>query len=153
MTRALSPVVGTVLLVAITVGLAGTVGLVVFGDATAEPPPRATFSLDADASADRIVLTHDSGETVSTTDLTVRVSVDGEPLTHQPPVPFFAASGFASGPTGPFNPSADPRWSAGERAGFRLAGTNAPQIEPGATVEVTITSESGVIATLETEAA
>ncbi|QCC51513.1 type IV pilin [Halapricum salinum] len=152
MTRALSPVLGTVLLLAITVALAGTVGLVVFEDAAAEPSPRTTFSLSADAAADRIVLTHEGGDTLSTTDLTIRVAVDGDPIHHQPPVPFFAASGFHGGPIGPFNPATDPEWSAGEDAGFELASTNAPLLDPGDAVEVTISSEGSVIARLETTA-
>jgi len=151
-TRALSPVVGTVLLLAITVVLAGTVGLVVFEDAPAEPAPRATFSLDADATADRIVLTHEGGDALSTTDLTVRVRVDGQPLDHQPPVPFFASKGFHGGPTGPFNAATDPEWSAGEDAGFELASTNDPLLEQGSTVEVTISSEGAVIVAVEGEA-
>ena len=152
MTRALSPVLGTVLLVAITVTLAGTVGFVVFDDTAVEPTSRATFSLDADAAADRIVLTHEGGDALSTTDLTIRVSVDGDPLDHQPPVPFFASTGFHGGPIGPFNSATDPEWSAGERAGVELASTNAPLLEGGSTVEVTISSEGAVIARLETVA-
>lgn len=152
MTRALSPVLGTALLLVITVALAGTVGLVVFEDAAAEPTPQTTFSLSADASADRIVLTHEGGDTLSTTDLTIRVRVDGDSLEHQPPVPFFAASGFHGGPVGPFNAATDPEWSAGEDAGFELASTNAPLLDVGSTVEVTISSESGVIAEVETAA-
>jgi len=151
-TRALSPVLGTVLLLAITVALAGTVGFVVFVDAPAELTPRATFSLSADAAADRIVLTHEGGDALSTTDLTIRVHVDGEPLAHQPPVPFFASKGFHGGPTGPFNAATDPEWSAGEDAEFELASTNDPLLEQGSTVEVTISNEGAVIATVEAEA-
>jgi flagellin-like protein len=151
-TRALSPVVGVVLLAAITVVLAASVGLVVSGSATADPPPQATFSLSADATTDRIALTHEGGDTLSTTDLTVRITVDGEPLEHQPPVPFFAATGFRGGPTGPFNPATDPEWTAGEPAAVRLASTNAPLPGPGSTVAVTISTDGAVIAELETQA-
>lgn len=152
MNRALSPVVGVVSLVAITVVLAASVGLVVSGSATADPAPQATLSLSADAATDRVVLTHESGETLSTTALTVRITVDGEPLEHQPPVPFFAATGFRGGPSGPFNPATDPGWTAGERAAVRLASTNAPLLDEGSTVGVTISTDGAVVADLETEA-
>lgn len=152
MTRALSSVTGVVLLVALTVGLAAVVGLVGFGNVTATPTPRATFSISADATTDQIAITHDGGDTLSTDDLTVRVTVDGQALAHQPPIPFFAATGFASGPTGPFNPSADHAWSAGETAAFELASTNAPLLDPGSTVRVTISTDSAVVARLRTEA-
>lgn len=151
MTRGLSPVVGTVLLVAITVALAGLAGAVVVDSAPGDPTPHARISVDANAGPDRIAVTHEGGDTLSTEKVSVRVSVDGQPLTYQPPVPFFAARGFRGGPTGPFNPSADPEWSAGETAELRLASTNAPLIDPASTVTVTVSTDSGVIAELETE--
>lgn len=153
MTRALSPIVGVVSLVAITVVLAAGVGFAVSDGVAADPTPQATFSLSADAATDRIALTHEGGEALSATDLTVRVTVDGEPLEHQPPVPFFAVEGFHGGPTGPFNPATDSEWVAGQEAGFELASTNAPLLDSGSTVEVTISSEGGVIAEVDTDAA
>ncbi len=151
--RGLSPVVGVVLLVIVTVGLAGIAGGAVLGSDTTEQPPRVHFTVSAQADADRITFTHDGGETVSTEKLTLRIEVDGEPLAQQPPVPFFAADGFVSGPTGPFNPAADPAWTAGESASIALASTNAPLLAPGSTVSVTIATDQGVITRLETEAA
>ena len=150
MARALSPVVGTVLLAAVTVIAATTVGVVT----TVEPGPvvpTAQVSVSADADSDRIALTHEGGETLEVSELSVTVPVDGETLDRQPPVPFFAARGFESGPTGPFNvASDDTTWSAGETGTVRLASTNDPQLTEGARVEVTVATDGGVVATVET---
>lgn len=149
MPRGLSPVVGTVVLVALTVGLAAVVGVGVADMSADEPPPRVTFSASADAATDRIALTHDGGASLPLDGLAVEVRVDGDPLTHQPPVPFFAATGFQSGPTGPFNSATDGPWTAGETAAFRLAGTNDPLLEEGDSVTVDLYSDDDLVATLE----
>ncbi|PSQ32877.1 type IV pilin [Halobacteriales archaeon SW_10_68_16] len=151
MSRALSPVVGILFLVGVTVLLATTVGALAAVD-PAPVAPTAHLSLSADASQDRVALTHGGGETLDVSSLSVTVTVDGESLKHQPPVPFFAATGFESGPTGPFNVASDDEWSAGETGGFRLAATNDPQLVDGAHVEVTVATDRGVVATLETTA-
>lgn len=134
--RAMSPVLASVLLVGITVVCAAVFGTLVFGQVAAvdEPAPQATFSLSA--TGDSISLVHERGDAVAVGPLRVEVAVDGEPLTHQPPVPFFAARGFHGGPTGPFNPSDDGEWTAGETATLRVAGTNAPALTPGAELTV-----------------
>ncbi|QSG09977.1 Pilin/Flagellin, FlaG/FlaF family [Halapricum desulfuricans] len=137
------------LLVVVTVALAGLTGAIVLGSDPAESPPRARLTLDVDAGADRIAVTHESGDTLSTEALTVRVEVDGRALAYQPPVPFFAARGFVSGPTGPFNSGGDTTWTAGETAALELATTNAPTIDPGETVAVTVATDRGTIARLE----
>ncbi len=149
-TRALSSVLGVVLLVAITVLTAAAVGVTVFGAApTAGAPTRAAFELRADASADRVTLVHRGGGTVAVSDLRVRIRIDGRPLTHQPPVPFFAATGFESGPTGPFNTAAADDWQAGERASVRLASTNDPPLAPGSQVTVELFLDGRPLAELE----
>lgn len=151
MDRALSPVVGTLLLAALTVVAATTVGVV----ATVEPGtvvPAARLSVSADTAENRIVLTHRAGDTLDVSELSVTVAVDGEKLDRQPPVPFFAAHGFRSGPTGPFNAAGQNSWSAGETASVRIASTNEPQLTPGARVEVTVATETGVVATVDTVA-
>lgn len=136
MARALSPVVGSVLMLAVTVGLAAMIGVAVLDTTTTDPAPQAHLSASVDPATDRITVTHHGGDSLDVRDLRVRVTVDGQPLAHQPPVPFFAAEGFASGPTGPFNSASGDYWSAGETAGFELAGTNAPLIDAGDTVEI-----------------
>ncbi|MFB6282099.1 MAG: type IV pilin N-terminal domain-containing protein [Haloferacaceae archaeon] len=100
--------------------------------------PTAALALRADAGADRLVLTHRGGDPLDPDRIAVRVRIDGRPLAHQPPVPFFAAEGFRSGPTGPFNSRATGPWTPGERAGLRLAGTNRPALRPGRRVTVVV---------------
>jgi FlaG/FlaF family flagellin (archaellin) len=149
--RAVSSVVGTVLLAAIAVLAATTVGVV----ATVDPgavTPTARLSASADADANRIALTHVSGDTLAVSELSLTVTVDGEELDRQPPVPFFAAHGFESGPTGPFNVASENEWAAGETATLRLASTNDPTLSSGSRVEVTVATDAGVVASVETVA-
>jgi len=149
--RGLSSAVGVVLLVGVTVLGAAAVGAVATAD-LGGVPPTARLSVSADAGADRVALTHEGGDTLDVTDLSVTVSVDGRRLDRQPPVPFFAARGFESGPTGPFNVASDHDWTAGETAAVRLASTNDPLLEPGARVEVTVAADGAVVTTAETTA-
>lgn len=151
MGRGVSSVVAVALLLAVTVVAGAAVGTVVSTD-TAERVPVARLSLSVDASADRIALTHEGGETLSVENLELSVRVGGELLAHQPPIPFFAATGFESGPTGPFNSAADANWSAGEQGSVRLAATNGPSIDPGDRVSVTVRTVAGTVARLETTA-
>ncbi|WP_254829728.1 type IV pilin [Haloglomus salinum] len=151
--RAVSPVLGSVLLVAVTVSLAAVVGSAVLSGAVpAEPPPRATLDCRADAATDRVTCVHGGGDRLDVRDLDVHITVDGEPLAYQPPVPFFAARGFRAGPTGPFNSAADPYWSAGESAAVRLAGTNRPGLTSDARVGVTVTAGDHVVVRVHTTA-
>jgi flagellin-like protein len=76
-----SPVVGVVLLVGVTVTLAAAAGAVVaFGEALAEPAPRASFAATADATdgwpeGQRLRVVHRGGDPVAVADLTLVVSV------------------------------------------------------------------------------
>lgn len=151
MDRGVSSVVAIVVLIAVTVVAGAAVGAVVSTD-TAERVPAVRLSLSADSSADRIALAHEGGETLSVENLKLSVRVAGDPLVHQPPVPFFAATGFESGPTGPFNSAADSNWTAGERAAVRLATTNTPTIDPGDRISVVVRTTAGTVARLETSA-
>jgi FlaG/FlaF family flagellin (archaellin) len=67
--RGVSPAISVVLAVAITLVLAATVGAFVLGlgENTSEGPP--SLSLSADQQGDRIILTHEAGETINTTNL------------------------------------------------------------------------------------
>lgn len=144
MARGLSPVVGVALLAAITVVLSVSVGLAVT-TATPEEQPTARFSLAVDGDDQRVALTHEGGASLSVSAVTVTVAVNGTRLSEQPPVPFFSASGFRSGPTGPFNTASDDTWRAGETASFRLAATNDPTISSGSPVTVTVATEDVVV--------
>lgn len=143
--------VGVVLLVGLTVLLSLSVGAMVTLSSP-EPPPNAGIELTAEEQEDRIALTHTGGDVLAVTELDVSVRIDGEPLAHQPPVPFFAARGFESGPTGPFNVGGDTTWRAGETASVRLAGTNSPQLQAGSTVSVTVATETATVARVQTTA-
>lgn len=138
MDRAVSPAVGVTLLVAVTVMAATAVGTAALVLDTPTEPTQATVTLSVDADADRLRLTHRGGDTLDVSRLSLTVTVDGKSLREQPPVPFFAATGYVSGPTGPFNSGSEPRWTAGETAGLRLASTNAPTIDAGDVVTVRI---------------
>ncbi|AEN06646.1 flagellin domain protein [halophilic archaeon DL31] len=149
--RGLSPVFATVLLVGLTVVGAAVFGTLAFGQAAAldGPAPQASFSLSA--SGDRVVLVHEHGDAIAVGPLRVKVTIDGEPLEHQPPIPFFAATGFHGGPSGPFNPSDNGAWTAGETASFRVAGTNTPQLDSGAELTVDLIHGETRIASLTTQ--
>lgn len=146
--RAASSVVGVVLLTAVAVVAASAVGAAVVANPP-ERPPVTAFNAEADASGE-IRVTHRGGDPVDPDALRLRISVDGEPLVEQPPVPFFATRGFESGPTGPFNAATAGEWRAGETATLRLADTNEPALEPGATVELRLSVDDRRIATLRT---
>ncbi|MFB6143064.1 MAG: type IV pilin N-terminal domain-containing protein [Halorientalis sp.] len=136
--RGTSAVVAVALLSLVTVLAAGAVGTLAVGIAPDGAPPRVVLSASADAGADRVALTHRSGEPLDVSRLRLVVHVGGRRLAHQPPVPFFAARGFESGPTGPFNVATGGAWRVGETATFRLASTNSPQLSPGVRVRVDV---------------
>ncbi|MFB6104650.1 MAG: type IV pilin [Halobacteriaceae archaeon] len=92
-----------------------------------------------------ITLVHRGGPVLDVRSLRVTITVDGQALRYQPPVPFFAADGFRGGPTGPFNTAADPRWAPGERASLTVADTNNPTVAPGATVVVRLYADGRLI--------
>lgn len=152
MDRAVAPVVGVALLLAITVLAASAVGTAALLLETPDEPTSAAISLSVDAETDRVRFTHRGGDTLDVSHLSLSVTVDGTPLAEQPPVPFFAATGFVSGPTGPFNSGGDTRWRAGETAGFRLASTNSPTIDEGDQVTVRIVREKQTIVVVRSRA-
>ncbi len=140
-------------MVLLTVLSSAVVGATVFGiGPTDSAPPRVSMSASADAARDRIALTHRSGDSLAVSDLRIEIRIDGTPLREQPPVPFFAASGFESGPTGPLNSAADGTWRAGETGAVRIADTNSPQLTTGATVTVHVYTEHYRIATVTARA-
>lgn len=148
--RAVAPIVGVVLLLAVTVVAATAVGTAV----TVEPPIQPTntaFEAAADADGE-VRITHLRGDPIDPETLRLRVSVDGELLDEQPPVPFFSAHGFESGPDGAFNVAFEGKWRPGETASFRIAGTNDPAVRAGSSIEVELYVGAAAIATLETTA-
>lgn len=149
--RATSTVVGVVMLVGLTVVTASVVGAAVW-PTLPEPTPTAQLQLSAEADANRLTVRHVGGDAIDVSEIRLRVRVRDEPLAHQPPVPFFAADGFESGPTGPFNVASEGAWRAGQTATLTLAGTNEPLPDEGDRVTVTVLSDGGVVTRLETTA-
>lgn len=150
MARGYTPV-AVVLVLAITVVAAGSV-LYALPSTPGEPPPNRAVAMDA-SNDGSVTLTLVSGPDVDVRDLDVTVTVDGEQLARQPPVPFFSATGFVSGPTGPFNTAADPAWTVGESASFRVGSTNDPAVAAGDDIEVTLYVDGSVVAGAETTVA
>ncbi|WP_122087964.1 type IV pilin [Halalkalicoccus subterraneus] len=149
MARAISPVIGVVLLVACVVLLSATVGAMVLGYEPTQPA--AAVAIDGEATADgEITLTLDHGDSLDVRDLSLVVEVDGEPLEKQPTVPAYSQSGFSGFPAGPFNAGTDSEWTRGESASLTIASTtNGPLPEAGSTVTVRVSENGIVIATVE----
>lgn len=150
--RAVSPVVGTVLLIGIVVVFGSIAAGFALGIDSPTTATQASISADIDADTNRIILIHDGGDTIDINDLSVRVEIENEPLAEQPPVPFFSTTGFRPGPTGPFNPAASQRWTVGERASFQIATTNDPALTPGDQVQVELFVEDRQLASVTTTA-
>jgi flagellin-like protein len=75
--RAVSPVIGVILMVAITVILAAVIGTFVLGlgDQVQETSPNAQWDWDYDSSNDQLMLTHESGDSVDAS--TMSLTGDG----------------------------------------------------------------------------
>ncbi|WP_312909864.1 type IV pilin N-terminal domain-containing protein [Natronosalvus caseinilyticus] len=150
--RAVSPLVGTILLIAITVLLAATVATAMGSLSPVPNTPTAAIEFEVDTDRNELVFEHAGGDALDVRDLTLEVTVDGEPLAHQPPVPFVGATGFRGSPSGPFNAATDPTWTVGERATIRLAATNSPALAEGAVVRVHLSNDDGTVARVVAEA-
>ncbi|WP_049935714.1 type IV pilin [Haloplanus natans] len=78
--RAVSPVIGVILMVAITVILAAVIGTFVLGlgDQVSESAPQASFSFDFNTSNTSATITHEGGETLENSNIGVSGD-DGTP--------------------------------------------------------------------------
>ena len=74
--RAVSPVIGVILMVAITVILAAVIGTFVLGlgDQVSESAPQAQFTFDYDG-ASKVNITHDGGDAIEAGNLNITTSV------------------------------------------------------------------------------
>jgi flagellin-like protein len=72
--NAVSPVIGVILMVAITVILAAVIASFVLGlgNQTGEVSPTASFTFDYDNSAQEVTVTHDTGEAIPVNQLYIR---------------------------------------------------------------------------------
>lgn len=150
--RSIAPIVGVLALLVLTVCLGVVVAVSLTSLDASTDTTLVIVSATADSETDEIALEHRRGDPLDVTELDLVVTIDGEELATQPPVPFFAADGFRSGPEGPFNERADPVWRAGQVASFEIASTNDPTIDPGDAVVVTILEDGNRIARVETTA-
>lgn len=148
--RALSPVIGTVLLLVVTLLVAGAASASLLGMASLEEPSQPiSISATADAQTNTITLVHQAGPPLDVRDLEIKILIDGLPLFHQPPVPFVGARGFRGAPSGPFNAAADPKWIAGESGSFRIARKNVPSIDPGSVIKIKLYYNNKRLALIE----
>lgn len=146
--RGLAPVVGVVLLLAIAIALAGVVGTLVLGIDLPAEPTGAAITAEIDRDSHRFEFRNDGGDAIDVSTLDVVIRVDGEPLAHQPEVPFVGRRGFNGSPSGPFNHDSANIWHPGERASFELACTNEPKPAPGTTVEIELAVNGSPVETI-----
>lgn len=151
--RAVSPLVGVLVLVALTVVLATVVAVGASTWSLEAGGPTAAFDLTVDGESSTVSVDHVAGDSLDVDELSVTIAVNGEALVRQPPVPFAGAPGFDGAPDGPFNSATDGEWRTGERASLTVAGTNDPGIESGDTVTVTLSVGGTRVSTLEATAA
>jgi len=78
--RAVSPVIGVILMVAITVILAAVIGTFVLGlgDSLGESQPTAQISVDVDQANSNLTFEHQGGDSIDSGALTVIISGDGQ---------------------------------------------------------------------------
>ncbi|ADE01922.1 type IV pilin [Haloferax volcanii] len=130
--RAVSPVIGVILMVAITVILAAVIGTFVLGlgDQVGDTAPQASFSFDYDG-AQEITITHESGDSIASDELSVVI-------------PSGLTADTVSKKTG-----SDDSMNAGDTIVVELAAGD--ELEDGDQVRLVWTSESGSnSATLQT---
>ncbi|KAB1192609.1 type IV pilin [Haloferax sp. MBLA0076] len=145
-TRGSTGLVGSVLFVGLLVVLAGVVGAAALDTADSTQDPIRPTVLSVSVADETVTLIHEGGAPLDVRSLRLRITVDGDPLAYQPPIPFFSARGFRPGPTGPFNVASDPRWTVGEEASLELAGTNEPALSPGVRVVVRVYDDDTPVA-------
>lgn len=80
--RGVSPVIGVILMVAITVILAAVIGTFVLGlgNQMGQSAPQASFGADYDGSADELQITHEGGDKMAASDLSVVVDGNSDPI-------------------------------------------------------------------------
>jgi len=76
--RGVSPVIGVILMVALTVILATVLGTVVldFASGVSEQPPQAAFDYEFDSVDDNVTITHVSGDRIDSE--TIRITIGGD---------------------------------------------------------------------------
>lgn len=121
--RGVSPVIGVVILIALTLVL-GVIVLSFGVPHLSGTTPHASIDGTVDAEENKIRLVHSGGEPLPVDQLRFHVTVDGESLKHHPSYPFSSNTGFVGFPSGAFNPSSSGQWRPGEAGSFVLARTS-----------------------------
>ena len=141
--RAVSPVIGVILMVAITVVLAGVIGVMVFGlaDDLGDTTPSATLDIDDVGinSSDEVgnfTLAHDGGDAIEAQDLSVIVA--GSTIDH---VAELSDGELVDGDT----------FSAGESVTIVFEEEDETNVEEGDSITVTHAPSDSVLATYDIE--
>ncbi|KAB1185075.1 MULTISPECIES: type IV pilin [Haloferax] len=128
--RAVSPVIGVILMVAITVILAAVIGTFVLGlgDQVGDTAPQASFSFDYDdsVSPSTVTISHESGDAIDASLL--KVTVDGVEVTDTSTGYEYDADGAFAGSVG---------------AGSKVVIEKASDDWDGETIRIVWTAESG----------
>ncbi|AKH98112.1 type IV pilin [Halanaeroarchaeum sulfurireducens] len=84
--RGVSPVIGVILMVAITVILAAVIGTFVLGlgENVSSTAPQAQLTMSADASTDNITVEHKGGDAIIASEIKVKVSNESKSVTYTP---------------------------------------------------------------------
>jgi flagellin-like protein len=134
--QAVSPVIGVILMVAITVILAAVIGTFVLGlgDQVSSNAPQASFTFDfADQTNDQLDITHDGGDSIPNGQLTVRSDTA-----------FFAGASNTSGTSRSFAPFGQSVFSlSGDVTAGTTIGIRGDTDLNGATVRVVWNADSG----------
>jgi flagellin-like protein len=102
--RAVSPVIGVILMVAITVILAAVIGTFVLdlGQSAGQTAPQASLSVTLDSANDNVTLSHTGGDALSAQDTRVVIESDGSTATWTPGT---TSDTFSVGDSAEFNVS------------------------------------------------
>lgn len=138
--RAISPVVGVVLIVAITLLLVALTGssLTNFGQDAANTAPQASLSVSVNAAADKITISHDSGDRLAAQRTRVVVTIDGSESSWSETS---ASDALSVGEDATFNFSASPDEGPDSGAWSSYGGDDGGtdnQIDPGDEIVVEI---------------
>ena len=140
--RAVSPVIGVILMVAITVILAAVIGTFVLGlGDSVEATPQATLSID-EVDNEEIVLRHGGGDTIYSDEIDIVVSYGEQEFTFSGS-DADASEGFSTGEsiTMSYN-DADDEWDFEDWGEYQELGAASSSIEDGEAVRITVVDRS-----------
>jgi flagellin-like protein len=144
--RAVSPVIGVILMVAITVILAAVIGTFVLGlgDSVGQTAPQASLKATASTSGDgSFTITHNGGDAIRSDQTRIVVSIDGTEVGTLEPAST-AVSPLTVGTSATFTFQSDSGNAAftapntGVWSGYSNAATGAASLSSGETLSITI---------------